>query len=262
MRSAKNSRFISLIAWAVLGFLLLPSLIVIPISFGNSRELVFPPKTISLDLYRAYFAGSDWLGPTWLSLRVATWTTLISLLLGVPAAYGLARGRFRGQRLVMLFLLSPIMVPSVVVALGLYIYFIQTGIAQGELRLILGLTVVSMPFVVVTATAGLQEIDPNLERAATICGAGPLTILLKVVLPMLRPALFGGALFAYLISFDEVVVAWFVSQPGFTTLPVKMFSSIQWEISPVLAAISSMLTLLSTTICILGALLRRGKVST
>lgn len=260
MISNKNSRLISLTAWGILGFLLLPSLVVIPLSFGGvSRELVFPPRTFSLGLYREYFAGSAWLGPTWLSMRVAAWTTFISLVLGVPAAYGLARGRFRGQRLVMLFLLSPIMVPSVVVALGLYIYFIQTGISQGELRLILGLTVVSMPFLIVTTTAGLQDIDPNLERAAMICGANSLTILFRVVLPQLKGALFGGALFAFLISFDEVVVAWFVTQPGYVTLPIKMFSSIQWEISPVLAAVSSMLTLLSATICILGVLLRRGK---
>lgn len=261
MNETAPSSVVTAVAWAVLAFLLLPSLVVIPMSFGNSRELVFPPPSYSLDLYRMYFTGDEWLGPTWLSVRVATWTTLLSVLLGVPAAYGLVRSRFRGQRFIMLFLLSPIMVPAVVVALGLYIYFVRAGIANGELRLVLGLTVVTMPFVIVTATAGLQEIDPNLERAATIMGAGPITVLLRVVLPLLRPALTGGALFAFLMSFDEVTIAWFVSRAGYTTLPIKMFSSIQWEISPVLAAISTMLTFFSAAVCLLVALLRSKRAT-
>lgn len=250
---------VTVAAILVLFFLILPSLIVVPISFGDTNEMVFPPPRWSLALYRAYFTEPEWLASTWLSLRVATWTTAISLLFGVPAAYGLVRSEFPGKRLVAMFLLSPIMVPAVVIALGLYIYYVRIGLSQGEVRLVLGLSVVTMPFVVVTASAGLQNVDPNLERAATVMGAGPLTVLLRVTLPLLRPAIIGGGLFAFLMSFDEVVVAWFVTRAGYQTLPIKMFSSIQWEISPVLAAISSMLTLASATICLLVVAARRSE---
>ncbi|MCB1384733.1 MAG: ABC transporter permease [Nitratireductor sp.] len=246
-------------AFAVLAFLVLPSLIVVPISFGDTHEMVFPPPSLSLDLYRQYFGDPQWLAATWLSVRVAIWTTLISLLLGIPAAYGLVRGRFPGKRLVAMFLLSPIMVPSVVIALGLYIYFVRIGLSHGELRLVLGLTVVTMPFVIVTATAGLQNVDPNLEKAATVMGAGPFTVLFRVTLPLLKPAIVGGSLFAFLMSFDEVVIAWFITRAGYETLPIKMFSSIQWEISPVLAAVSSLLMLFSVVVCVLVVVTRRNE---
>lgn len=250
---------VTAIAVSVLVFLILPSLVVIPISFGDTTEMVFPPPRWSLDLYRQYFTEPEWLAATWLSLRVSAWTTGISLLLGIPAAYGLVRSEFPGKRLVAMFLLSPIMVPAVVIALGLYIYYVRIGLSHGELRLVLGLTVVTMPFVIVTATAGLQNVDPNLERAATVMGAGPVVVLLRVTLPLLKPAIIGGGLFAFLMSFDEVVVAWFVTRAGYQTLPIKMFSSIQWEISPVLAAISSMLTLASAAICLLVVAARRNE---
>lgn len=240
-------------AWLGLLFLLLPSLIVIPMSFGDTGELVFPPRHWTLHLYKEYFGGREWIDATWLSLRVAVCTTTLSLLLGVPAAYGLVRGGFRSRRWISMLLLSPIMVPAVVLALALYIYFLAIGLQQGMLRLIVALTVISMPFVIVTCMAGLQHVDARLEAAATIMGAGPLTILFRVTLPLLRPSIIGGGLFAFLISFDEVIVAWFVSKTGYMTLPIKMFSSIKWEISPVLAAISTLLTLVSATICLVVA---------
>ncbi len=258
-RDRGHGVLVALMAVLVLAFLILPSLIVVPISFGDKHEMVFPPPNWSLDLYRQYFTEPEWLDATWLSLRVALWSTAISLLLGIPAAYGLVRGDFPGKRFVAMFLLSPIMVPAVVIALGLYIYFVKTGLSQGEVRLVLGLTVVTMPFVVVTATSGLQNVDPNLERAATVMGAGPLTVLFKVTLPLLKPAIIGGGLFAFLMSFDEVVVAWFVTRAGYQTLPIKMFSSIQWEISPVLAAVSTMLMLVSIVICLAVVAIRRDE---
>lgn len=242
---------LAIVAWTVFLFLLMPSFIVIPMSFGDSNELMFPPRNWTVNLYVQYFNDREWLAATWLSFRVAIWTTLISLVLGVPAAYGLVRGKFFGQKLAGIFLLSPIMVPTIVSALGIYIYFVDVGINQGELRLVLGLTVATMPFVIITAMSGMRHIDENLERAARIMGAGSLRVLWSVTLPMLRPSLIGGALFAFLMSFDEVVIAWFVHRAGYTTLPVKMFSSIQWEISAVLAAISTLLTVVSIAICLI-----------
>ncbi|TAJ29341.1 ABC transporter permease [Bosea sp. (in: a-proteobacteria)] len=241
----------------ILLFLLLPSLVTVLISFGETNQIVFPPQGFSFNLFRRFFSEEGWVSSTWLSLRVAIWSTLIALALGIPAAYALTRGRFPGRQMLAVFLLSPIMVPHVVVALALYIYFAEVGLTHGELRLALSHGIATLPFVIVTASAGLKHIDPAIERAATVMGAGKLTVLRRVTLPLLTPSIVASALFALLISFDEVVISWFVARAGDTTLPVKMFSSIQFEVSPVLAAISTMLTGLSVIICVVVAIVQK-----
>jgi putative spermidine/putrescine transport system permease protein len=244
-------------AWGVLIFLLLPSLVVLPIAFGNRSAIVFPPTAFGLEMFRRFFTEPGWIAATWMSVRVACWATLLALSIGVPAAYGIARGRFAGKRLLTLLLLAPILVPGVVTALGLYIYFSHIGLRNGELRLVLGHTVVTMPFVIVTALAALRQVDPAIETAATIMGAGRLTVLRRVTLPLIRPSIAASGLFAFLLSFDEVVISWFIAQPDSTTLPVKMFASIQFDVSAVLAAIATMLTAFSTAVCIAVTQLRR-----
>ena len=131
------------------------------------------------------------------------------------------------------------LVPTIVGALGLYLYLVHLGLAGTTAGLILGHTTLTTPFVIVIANASMRQIDPNLETAARIMGAGPLLVFRRVVLPRLYPAAVAAALFAFLISFDEVVIAWFVSGVGTATLPVKMYSAIHWEVSPVLPVIST-----------------------
>lgn len=241
---------VGIVSCGFLLFLILPSLIAIPISFGDANQIVFPPKSFSFALFQRLFTEAGWRAAAWLSLRVAVWSTCLSLCLGIPAAFAISRGSFPGKRLLSLFLLSPIMVPHVSVALALYLYFIKVGIRHGEVRLALGHVILTLPFVIVTALAGLRAIDPTLERSATIMGANQFTVLRRVTLPLLKPAVIGGGLFSFLISFDEVVISFFIRRAEYTTLPVKMFASIQWEVSPVLAAISTMLTVLSVVICL------------
>ena len=149
------------------------------------------------------------------------------------------------------------LVPAITVALGLYLYLSNFGLSGTTLGLILGHTVVATPFVIVTSMAGLRHVDEDLEKAALILGANRLTTFIKVTLPILRPAIIAGGLFAFLISFDEVVIAWFISQATTITLPVKMYSSIRWEISPVLAVVSTLLTVVSVLICLLAALVQK-----
>jgi putative spermidine/putrescine transport system permease protein len=244
-------------AWVVYLFLIMPSLIVIPMSFGDKDEFMFPPERLSLYLYRQFFFESTWMTTTVQSFQVAIITTALSLLFGVTAAYGLVRGNFPGKRLITLFLLSPILVPVIVIALGLYLYFSSLGLSGTTFGLIVGHTVHATPFVIVIAMAGLRHVDSNLEAAASVMGAGRALVLRRVTLPLLKPTLIGGGLFAFLISFDEVVIAYFVTSTHSETLPVKMYSSIQWEISPVLAAISSLLTLLSLIICLAATVLQK-----
>ncbi|MHB1216616.1 MAG: ABC transporter permease [Alphaproteobacteria bacterium] len=247
------SIFSTSMAWLIFAFLLLPSFIVVPMSFGGKFEMMFPPTTFSTILYERYFHAGNWMSTTFTSFRVAIGATFMAILLGVPASYGIVRGNYRGKKAVTLFLLSPILVPVIVLALGMYLYLASFKATGTDFGLIIAHTVLTTPFVIVTCMAGLRHIDPNLETAATIMGATPLQSFFKVTLPLLKPAIFAGGLFAFLMSFDEVVVAFFITEASTMTLPVKMFSSIKWEISPILAAISSLLTLLSLIICLIGA---------
>lgn len=240
-------------AWFGYLFMVLPSLIVIPMSFGDKNEFQFPPHTISLYLYRKYFGDPSWMSATGESLIVAAGATIVALLIGISAAYGLARSDFPGKKAVVVFLLSPLFVPSIVIALGLYIYFGQLHIVGTTEGLILAHALITIPFVIVTVSSGLRQVDPVLERAAHIMGASRLEAVVKVTLPLIRPSIIAAALFAFLISFDEVVIAYFLTGVRTQTLPVKMYSSIHWEISPVLAAIATLLTALSLFVCLVGA---------
>ncbi|GMG85130.1 ABC transporter permease [Paralimibaculum aggregatum] len=248
-----------LIAWLGYAFLLMPSLVVLPMSFGTGTEFDFPPKSFSLDLYREYFSEPSWVASTLTSLQVAAASAALSLLIGGLAAYGIVRYQFRGKKLLTIFLLSPMLVPTIVVALALYLYL---GIARATgttWGLILCHAVVCVPYVIVTMMAGLRQVDRNLEIAATIMGASWFGVLTRVTIPLLRPTILASGLFAFLISFDEVVISFFVSGVRTQTLPVKMYSTIHWEISPVLAAVSSLLTILSLGICILVAALQKER---
>lgn len=238
------------VAWLIYAFLVLPTLIVIPMSFGKGSELVFPPRKWSLSLYRAMLDPAEgWIAAGWNSLQIAFGATVLAVILGVPASYALARRKpFIGMT--RFLALSPIFIPTIVLALGLYLYFMWLGINGTKIGLMLAHAVLVGPFVLLTVGAALNQLDKNVEVASSVLGAGTFRIFLQVVLPGLRPAIVSSAFFAFLLSFDEVVVAWFIGKGANPTLPVKMYSSIQWEISPVLAAISSILVVLTTAICV------------
>lgn len=245
-------------AWFGYAFLILPTLIVIPTSFGNTAMLTFPPRQLSLDYYRSFFAQSDWVGSAVQSFQIATVVMVLALIIGVGAAYGLARSEFPGRKLVMLLLLSPIFVPGIVIGLALYLYFARLGISGTRLGLIIGHTIAVVPFVIVTANAGLKQVDRNLELAASLMGAGRFHVLRRVVMPLLMPSVIAAGLFAFLLSFDEVIISYFIASVREQTLPVKMYSAIRWEISPVIAAVSSMLTALALIVCVATALIQKA----
>lgn len=246
----------SAVAWVIYAFLVLPTLIVIPMSFGQGSELMFPPRQWGLSLYREMLDPTKgWLAASWNSLQIALGATILAILLGVPASYALAR-RKPLIGLTRFLALSPIFIPTIVLALGLYLYFLWLGINGTKMGLILAHAVLVGPFVLLTVGAALNQLDQNVEVASSVLGAGTLRIFLQVVLPGLRTAIVSSSFFAFLLSFDEVVVAWFIGKGSNPTLPVKMYSSIQWEISPVLAAISSILVVLTTAICIAVAFIQ------
>lgn len=248
----------SVLAFGVYLFLLAPSLIVTPVSFGSRYELKFPPAEYSLDLYRIFFSTEAWTQPLMLSLRVAISTTVIATVIGVPAAYGLVRFSFPGKKALLALIMSPLVIPSVVFALGIYLYFSALRLSGTTFGLIIAHTMFVLPYALVIISAGIQKLDPNLEFGAMLMGAGRLRMLLTVVLPQLYPSIAAGALFAFLISFDEVVISWFLAGPTTTTLSVKMFSAIQWEISPVIAAVSTILTVISLVVCLVNVALQKS----
>ena len=256
----RYSRLRNVMAFAVYAFILVPTLIVVPISFGGNGELTFPPRVWSLELYGQLFSSSSWMGPILQSLKVAGLTMVVSVLIGVPASYGLVRFDFPGKRLVMLLLMSPILVPVIVISLGLYLYLSRLHLVGTTAGLVVSHVAYVTPFMMMTVMAGVKKLDPALEFATTIMGANRRAVFFKVVLPQLRPSIFAGALFAFLVSFDEVVIAWFLTSPTTTTLPVKMYSSIQWDISPVIAAVSALLTVLSLVFCCVSVFLQPAAV--
>jgi putative spermidine/putrescine transport system permease protein len=246
------------IAWVCYLFLILPCVVIFPLSFSNRLGLTFFQSHFSLDLYRQYFSSDSWTEVTVRSGEVALAATGLALILGVPGAYGLARSHFFGKRLLTVFLLSPVLVPAVVLALGLYLYFSRLHLISTIAGLILAHTMYVTPFVIVTTLAGLQQVDDNLERAATVMGASAFRTFIQIVVPQIFTSILTAGLFAFLMSFDEVVIAWFITGPSTMTLPVKMYSSIKWETSPVLAAIATLLSLLSLLICLLGLIPARA----
>ena len=244
------------LATLVYVFLLAPIVVVIPVAFGTRNELRFPPSHYSLDLFRIFFTSPEWTGPLLQSLRVATITTVVVLVIGVPAGYGIARFSFPGRKLIAAMLTSSLVIPTIITSLGLYLYFSFLHINSTTLALVLGHVTYTMPFVMVMIVAGVQKLDANLEFGAQLMGAGRLYMFRTVVLPQLLPSLVGAGLFAFLISFDEVVIAWFLSGTTTVTLPVKMYSAIRWEISPVIAAVSTLLSVVSLVVCLIAAALR------
>lgn len=260
IRDPQSSRlrlFATFLAVLVYLFLLVPIAVVVPIAFGPANELSFPPSSYSLDLFRQFLSSPAWTGPLLQSVKVACISTVIVLLVGVPAAYGMARFSFLGKGLIMGGMISPLVIPSIVTALGFYLYFSYLRINGSTLALVLGHVMHTLPYVLVMIVAGVQKLDQNLEFGAQLMGAGRFRMFRTVVLPQLAPSLIGAALFAFLISFDEVVISWFLSGPTTATLPVKMYSAIRWEISPVIAAVSTLLTTISLVVCLIMVSLKK-----
>jgi putative spermidine/putrescine transport system permease protein len=238
-------------------FLVLPSVFVIPMSFGGADDLTFPPRKLSLGLYEQFFHSAVWTEALGVSLRVALITALLATAFGTLAAFGLVRGTFRGKKAIGFLLLSPMLMPSVVIGLGVYFYFSFLGISGSALGLVLAHLVLTVPYVIVTVSTGLRQIDPNVELAAEIMGASPLRIFVRVVVPQIPPSLASGALFAFLVSFDEVVIAWFISGTNAATLPVVMYGTLKLEASPVIAAAATLLSSASIVICFVSAMMQK-----
>ncbi|WP_027054642.1 ABC transporter permease [Mesorhizobium erdmanii] len=246
-----------LICGAVLLFLITPILVVIPLSFNSVPFFTFPMPGLSLRWYEEIFMTERWQGGLRNSIFVGVAVTLLATVLGTIAALGLSRPNFPWRTAVMSVLISPIIVPIVITAVGTYFFYADIGLLNTYTGLILAHTTLATPVVVITVTATLAGYDHSLTRAAASLGASPITAFFKVTLPLILPGMISGSLFAFLTSFDEVVVALFLAGPEQTTLPKVMFSGIREQISPSIAAAATVLILFAVTVLVTAELLRR-----
>ncbi|MBL8710840.1 MAG: ABC transporter permease [Rhodospirillaceae bacterium] len=245
----------------IIVFLVLPSLIVVPMSLSGANSLIFPPKTWSLRWYEAYFSSPQWQAATWVSIKVAVLTTLLATPIGTAAAYGLYVGRFAFGTLIYGALLASLMVPVILIAIGAFFLFAQLGMVNTIPALVLCDTLLAVPFVLVTVSAGLKGYDLNQEQVARSLGAPRLKAFLTVTLPQIKGSVMAGAFFAFIIAFDEVVIAILMSGGEGATLTNLMFASLRNEIDPTIAAISSLMIMLTTLPPLIGHLivLRRDR---
>ena len=245
------------IAGAVLVFLIAPVAIIVIVSLSGADYLSFPPPRLSLRWYARFFGIPEWRQSIMVSVQVASLTMLFATVLGLAASLALVRGRFRGKGAVYAVLLSPMIVPTIITAIGLYFFFVKLKATGSILAMAVGHTVLALPVVVIIITATLQGFDLRLELAALSLGASRLTALRRVTLPLIAPGVVSAALFAFLTSFDELLIPLFLAGVEVQTLTVRVWNSLRLEVDPTIAAVSSFLIGVSCVVLGASALLRR-----
>ena len=232
-----------LVALTVLVFLVLPTLIVVPVSLNTSKYLDFPPEALTLRWYREFLSDPKWISATLLSFRIALTVMAVSVVVGTMAALAMVRGLRGGGTLINALVMAPLIVPTIVYAIAVLVFFTPMGLAGTFWGYVLAHSALAVPYVVLMVSAALYRTDPTMEMAALSLGANRLQAIWLVTLPTIRPALAAGAIFAFLSSFDDATVSFFLANLADVTLPRKMFENLQFFISPVLAAVATLLTL-------------------
>ncbi len=260
-RSASGNLRWMAVGYAVLVFLLLPTLLVVPMSFGTQPYLEFPPTGFTLHWYEVYFTDRGWMGATLFSARIAILVALVATVIGTLASLALVRGRLRGRAAIQLLILSPVIIPTIAIAIAAFLFFARLQMIGSLFAFVLAHTVLAIPYVVLTVAAALTRVDPDLDLAAMGLGASRAEAFVRVTLPLILPGVFSGAVFAFIISFDEAVVSFFLSGVHDKTLPRLMFENIELRLTPTIAAVSTLLTALSlvglSIVLLLGRIGRR-----
>jgi mannopine transport system permease protein len=225
----------------ILFYLVLPTLVILPISLGTADHIEFPPRQLTLHWYREYLSDPDWMAATWFSLKIALATSLAATAIGTLAAIALTRGDLPGKQALQALSLAPMVIPHVVFGVALYLIFAPLKLTGNFMGFLVAHTVLAVPYVLITVTAALQRFDFTLELAALSCGASRTRSFLLIVLPNISPSVAVAAVFAFLSSFDEATVAFFISDTGGKTISRKMFEDIDFNLTPVIAAVSTLL---------------------
>jgi putative spermidine/putrescine transport system permease protein len=252
------------ICGVIFAFLITPILVVLPLSFNAQDFFTFTPEMLrfdpagySLKHYRDFFTSSDWQNALRNSVTIAPVATILSVSFGTLAAIGLSQPHVPFRRAIMAILISPMIVPLIISAAGMYFFYSRIGLQGTFLGVVLAHAALGIPFVIITVTATLVGFDNSLTRAAANMGANPVTTFFKVQMPLILPGVISGALFAFITSFDEVVVVMFVGSAGQKTLPWQMFTGLREQISPTILAVATILVGISIVLLTVVELLRR-----
>lgn len=242
---------ISAFAILVFAFLLSPILVIFPLSFTSGEVLTLPTPGWSLRWYEDFFFNSRWLISAKNSLIVGTLTMILATTLGTLAAFGLHLSDFRGKKVVTAVLSLPMVVPTIVIASSMFFGFSAAGLTNSITGLVIAHTIIASPYVVITVLASVQTFDSTLLRAALSLGANPVRAFIEVVLPMIMPGIIAGGIFAFATSFDELVIAIFITGPDQVTLPRQMFAGLREMLSPTIAAAAVVMIVFSTVLLLI-----------
>lgn len=247
---------ISAFAILVLAFLVVPIVVIFPLSFSSGEILTLPTPGWSLQWYEDFFLNERWTQATINSVIVGTATMVLATILGTLAAFGINMAKFRGKAVVIGILTLPMVVPLIVTASSLYLGFSRIGLVNSLTGLVVAHTIIATPYVVMTVLATVQTFDMTLVRAALALGANPYRAFREVVLPLIMPGVVAGAIFAFATSFDELVVAIFITGPGEFTLPRQMFAGLREMLSPTIAAAAVIMILFSAVLLVVAEVTR------
>jgi len=251
-------------AWGVLFFLIMPIIVIIPLSFNVEPYFTFTkgmvtldPAAYSLRWYDAILTNPNWILAIKNSFIIGFFATILATVLGTLAAVGLSSQNMPFKRIIMALMLSPMIVPLIIVAAGMFFFFTKFNLAGSFVGLVIAHAALGVPFVIITVTATLSCFDRSLYFAGLSMGASPLKTFFDVVMPLIRPGVISGAMFAFVTSFDEVVVVLFLAGPGQRTIPRQMFSGLREQINPTILAVATLLILVSIVFLITLEFLRR-----
>lgn len=226
-------------------FLAAPILIIVVVSFGSSEIMSFPPHGLSMRWYERFFADPMWMTATRTSFMAACLTAITSLVLGFSASVVLVRGKFAGKALLRVLLMTPLVVPKIIIAVGLYFLYVELRMLGTLWGIVAAHTVIAVPYVIMIMTAALYGFDRRLEWAARGLGASTWEVLWHVTFPVLRPAIMSATLFAFIASFDDIILSLFLTKLAEPTLPRQIWVNVQQTIDPTIAAVSTLTTLVS-----------------
>ena len=243
-------------AWMILAFLVLPLLVVIPVSLTDTSYIGLPKEHLSMQHYVNYFSDTEWLHATWSSIWIGLVVASCAAVLGTAFAIGCWFLSDRASAIARWILITPILVPPVVQSLGLYRFWVHLGLIDTSLGVILAHTLLALPYVSISVFAALVNLDRNIPRAARSLGASVWQTVLAVVVPAAKPGILTGFVFAFIVSFDEIVGVLFITVRRVTTLPKKIWEGIQDNIDPTIAAVATLLVLLTLLITAITALRR------
>jgi ABC-type spermidine/putrescine transport system permease subunit II len=260
-RTALSRVVLGIVAALVIGFLCLPSFFVIPVSFTAGSFIEFPPKGFSLQWYELYFGAPDWIAATLRSFEVALLTGAAASILGTAAAFVLVRQSIMGHGAILALVLAPLVLPRIIIAVGLFYLFARIGLVGTVLGLVIGHTILAVPYVVITVMAVLKTYDERLDHAAWSLGASKWSTLIHITLPQIRGGVIASFLFAFITSFDELTISLFITGGGTSTLPRRMWNDLLLQVNPTLAAVSTVVLVFVTVFIVIAELLRRRSVT-